>query len=344
MMLVFVGAGGSAAVDPEQYPTTAQFFQRLPDGIKENPLFVQVRDFLMRTNQHSQKRIDIEDVLWGLHELQADCQKMNDPTTITGYIMGSRDGVIPRMDFAATQQSARLLDRECITPLIESIYEQVYQWYGGTPHPKKLSMWTQLLNGLRAIDPVLEIFTTNYDIVLEHAVQQAGIPTEIGLTSYSEGNGVQTHLWDPANRPATGLLTRLHGSVDWRYLTEDAVVVRDAAFSGNHHKHCILYPGYKGEPQKEPFRLFHEHLRRVVQGEYAPLVAAVFVGYAFRDAYINTILSHLTPRTFVYVITKSESVGWPRGIPSVIVDDGLTQSAVQACLKTIAANINRAGR
>lgn len=344
MMLVFVGAGGSAAVDPEQYPTTATFFQRLPDGIKENPLFVQVCDFLVRANQHSQKRIDIEDVLWVLHELQTDCQKMNDPTTITGYIMGSRDGVIPRVDFAATQQSASLLDREFIAPLIESIYEQVYKLYGGFPHPKKLSVWTQLLNGLREIDPVLEIFTTNYDIVLEDAVQQAGIPTEIGLTSYGEGNRVRTHLWDPANRPETGLLTKLHGSVDWRYLTEDVVVVRDAEFSGNHHKHCILYPGYKGEPQEEPFRRFHDHLRRVVQGEYEPLVAAVFIGYAFRDDYINTILSHLTPRTFVYVITKSESVGWPRGIPSVIVDDGLTESAVQACLKTIAANIKRAGR
>ena len=82
---------------------------------------------------------------------------------------------------------------------------------------------------------------------------------------------MQTHLWEPANRPETGLLTKLHGSVDWRYLTEDLVVVRDAGFSGNRHKHCILYPGYKGEPKEEPFRRFHEHLRRVVQGEYEPL-------------------------------------------------------------------------
>lgn len=344
MMLVFVGAGGSAAVDPEQYPTTATFFQRLPDGIKENPLFVQVCDFLVRTNQHSQKSIDIEDVLGVLNELQADCQKMHDPTTITGCIMGSRDGVIPRMDFAALQQSASLLDREFIAPLIESIYAQVHTWYGGPPHPKKLSVWTQLLTGLRAIDPVLEIFTTNYDIVLEDAIRQAEIPTEIGLTSYREGHGMQTHLWDPANRPETGLLTKLHGSVDWRYLTEDVVVVRDADFSGNRHKHCILYPGYKGVPKEEPFRRFHEHLRRVVQGEYEPLVAAVFIGYAFRDDYINTILSTLTPRTCVYVITKSERVGWPRGIPSVMVDDGLTKDAVQTCLKTIAAHIKRSGR
>ena len=31
-------------------------------------------------------------------------------------------------------------------------------------------------------------------------------------------------------------------------------------------------------------------------------------------------------------------------IPSVIVDDGLTKDAVQACLKTIAAHIKRSGR
>ena len=298
MMLVFVGAGGSAAVDPEQYPTTATFFQRLPAGIKENPLFVKVRDFLVRTNEHGQKSIDIEDLLWVLNELQADCRKMHDPDNDNGIHHGiTRDGFSPRMDFAALQQSASLLDREFITPLIESIYAQVHTWYGGTPHPKKLSVWTQLLNGLRAIDPVLEIFTTNYDIVLEDAIQQAGIPTEIGLASYREGHGMQTHLWDPANRPETGLLTKLHGSVDWRYLTEDVVVVRDAGFSGNRHKHCILYPGYKGEPKEEPFRRFHEHLRRAVQGEYEPLVAAVFIGYAFRDDYINTLLSHLTPRT-----------------------------------------------
>ncbi len=33
MILVFVGAGGSATVDPKQYPTTVEFFSRLPDNI-----------------------------------------------------------------------------------------------------------------------------------------------------------------------------------------------------------------------------------------------------------------------------------------------------------------------
>ena len=34
MILVFVGAGGSAAVDLDQYPTTVEFFESLPGEIK----------------------------------------------------------------------------------------------------------------------------------------------------------------------------------------------------------------------------------------------------------------------------------------------------------------------
>ena len=45
MILVFVGAGGSAAVDPEQYPTTLRFFEKLPEEIQKNELFVRVADF-----------------------------------------------------------------------------------------------------------------------------------------------------------------------------------------------------------------------------------------------------------------------------------------------------------
>ena len=64
MILVFVGAGGSAAVNPEQYPTTVEFFNRLPDYIEQEPLFIQIREFL-ETSKRGQP-IDIEEILWNL--------------------------------------------------------------------------------------------------------------------------------------------------------------------------------------------------------------------------------------------------------------------------------------
>ena len=70
MILVFVGAGGSAAVDPEQYPTTVGFFEKLPDEIKSDPLFIKVCEFLM--DQQGKEIVDIENVLETLDEFQAD--------------------------------------------------------------------------------------------------------------------------------------------------------------------------------------------------------------------------------------------------------------------------------
>ena len=68
MILVFVGAGGSAAVDPKQYPTTVEFFNRLPPGdiTGSSPSFKQSLWLPERTQKEDGQRIDIEEVLWRL--------------------------------------------------------------------------------------------------------------------------------------------------------------------------------------------------------------------------------------------------------------------------------------
>ena len=65
MILVFAGAGSSAAVDPKQYPTTVEFFNRLPDNIIRDRIFAEVCKFLASQRKEGQP-VDIEEVLWGL--------------------------------------------------------------------------------------------------------------------------------------------------------------------------------------------------------------------------------------------------------------------------------------
>ena len=85
MILVFSGAGGSAAVDPGQYPTTREFFNQLPKEIKNNPLFSSVRALLA---QHYKKvEPDIEDVLQILDAGQAVFPTENSPSTLLEWIM-----------------------------------------------------------------------------------------------------------------------------------------------------------------------------------------------------------------------------------------------------------------
>ncbi len=338
MILVFVGAGGSAAVDREQYPTTVGFFKRLPGEITNTPLFPKVCGFLK--DQQGKETIDIEDVLEILDELQADCKKMRTPTTITGWAMRGRTDIISRIDLSGIE----ILERDHVIPLSNDIKERVYEFYGAHPASNKLSAWTRLLKGLEEIDSTLEIFTTNYDLVLEDVIEEAKVKVDCGLDRSQRSTRLDPTVWNSSSRPLFnpdgGLLTKLHGSVDWQRLNGD-IIVGGPFYTGDHQNHCLLYPGYKGVPTEEPFRAFHNHLRSVVREEYGALTAAIFIGFAFRDDYINSILEELPSETPVYLITKPEGENLPDmdRAPSVPFSatftharGGLTEETVSDCL------------
>lgn len=306
MILVFAGAGASAAIDKDRYLTTEGFFNELPSGIKNNPLF---RDIEKVLGESGYATIDIEDIIEILDTLHADCERFTGSTTITGHIGRERRSNSSRSQYATAEIMRPLYDsadklRESAIPLNSEIKSLVYDFYGKTPDAKKLSPWIYLLNGLKERGSFMEIFTTNYDLVIEEAGVLAGIKVQDGFDHNSNRRPIKLELsyWDnPHNLSSdyAGLLTKLHGSVGWNRENGE-IVSGPTGFSGDHAKHCIVYPGYKGTPTEPPFLTFHNHLRAVVHRE---LHAAIFIGFAFRDDYINTILSDLPDGMPVYIVT-----------------------------------------
>lgn len=354
MILVFVGAGGSAAVNPEQYPTTRGFFEQLPKGIKDNPLFTSVCTLL--SEQHGKEKPDIEDVLQILDAGQAGFPASGKSLTLLEWIMGGKmsshftfAGV---SDWGALQQSFAQFRAENIVPLSNAIKEEVYRLYVETPSVEQVADLALLLKGLEGLDPALEIFTTNYDRVLETVIKH----TEINIGTGRNFDGVdgilETDLWDVSQDYKTmlevfghiGLLTKLHGSVDWQRHSNGGIHL-SPVYAGSLERHYLLYPGYKGTPTEDPFYMFHRHLRNVTRGVYGELTAAVFVGFAFRDGFINEILREIPRRTPMYFITLEE--GPPRnnqpplGFPHAYLRPGsyrhsrrgLTKEAVTECLR-----------
>ena len=66
-ILIFAGAGASKAVNSTEFPTTLEFFEKLPTKITETPLFQQAVSFIQ--SQKEDKVVDIEEVLWTLQDL-----------------------------------------------------------------------------------------------------------------------------------------------------------------------------------------------------------------------------------------------------------------------------------
>lgn len=334
MILVFVGAGGSAAVDPEQYPTTVEFFKRLPPEITGDRLFQLVCEFLT-TQGRLDEQIDIEKVLWTLGEFEDDSAPFFSNSMLRWITTGNQLGQLvgSGVDTANVSLMLSVTCGQKLKPLRERINAQVHKFYDKLPDEGKLSAWVALLRKLEELDPVLEIFTTNYDRVLERVIRLAGKKVATGREDDGDRTGLNTALWDNPGKPlddGRGRLTKLHGSVDWKR-ENDYIVYGATDATGDIP---ILYPGFKGIPGEEPFIKFHNHLRAVVR----EAKAAIFIGFAFRDEYINLILSDLPPKLPKLVINKGDPPLLP-ALPfpgeSWHFNDGFTAGAVSECIEEV---------
>jgi hypothetical protein len=93
-----------------------------------------------------------------------------------------------------------------------------------------------------------------------------------------------------------GLLTKLHGSVNW-LKEDDNIIFAGTGFKGHQH-HAVIYPGFKGAPREDPFSLFHSYFEAAIQR--AELI--VVIGFAFRDEHINACFERNVGTKIIHVI------------------------------------------
>lgn len=304
--LVFAGAGASFAVDPKSYPTTVQFFDNLPDSIQRNPLIDAISKNLPA--KFGEGPGDVEKILWCLAELHDYLAATKDskhpaswfiPSNFLPGLVGSKH---PVGEFAAAARDAIPV----ISRLRDQITAKVYEFYSTLPTRESLAgNWQYLLNSLDSHALWPDIITTNYDLVIEHAAEFANRPINFG----QRNNIVRTldlDVWrqllsDPDHMPKNGLLTKLHGSVNW--LREHGrIVFGGTEFVGDHSHHGVIYPGFKGVPAAEPFSLLHSYFETAIQRADA----IIFIGFAFRDEYITTCLERNIGNKLIQLIDPGE--------------------------------------
>ncbi|HKO96669.1 MAG TPA: SIR2 family protein [Pyrinomonadaceae bacterium] len=315
MILVFAGAGASKAVNPDQYPTTVEFFKRLPQHIRGDKLFRLAVEYLEAQNEEG-CIIDIEQILWLITELRDFNGTVSNASTIPGWfitenrfaIIGGRAHFDAR-EFAAIAGNVTVK----IDSLVSDINKVVYELYADQPtHDELAENWVLLLANLKTLNDDIEIVTTNYDVVIEEAIRLTKAPVIDGRS-----DGIRPILdlnaWDLKDldlEDRIGRLTKLHGSIDW-IRGNGRIHVGFPMFQGEHDKHAIIYPGFKGVPSDPLFQQLHEYFHIALTK--ADLV--IFIGYAFRDQYINDILQrHLAPSAKILILNPVlPSVPFPMG-------------------------------
>ena len=145
-------------------------------------------------------------------------------------------------------------------------YSELVSWIGGTHR-----------------DYPIEIFTPNYDLLMEEAFERARLPYFDGFT------GAHKPFFDPASisddnlPPRWSRLWKIHGSLGWE-ISGDTVTR-----TGSREATVLIYPDHLKYDQitRQPYSALFERLRTFLM---MPDSLLLCTGFSFSDAQITAIL------------------------------------------------------
>lgn len=152
-------------------------------------------------------------------------------------------------------------------PRAQTPYAELVGWIGGT-----------------ARDHPVEVFTPNYDLLIEEAFERAHIP-------YFDGfSGSHEPFFDPATIASSDLPTRwarlwkLHGSIGWDE-NDDGEIIRGKGRNATR----LIYPTHLkyDQTQKLPYSALIDRLRKFLQSADSLLMAS---GFSFNDAHLSAVI------------------------------------------------------
>ena len=165
-----------------------------------------------------------------------------------------------------------------------------------------LNYYTNLFDGFfnEPSKKKLILFTTNYDLSLENALEEgeSNIDVYIGFEPINNRMTFvdnKSKIINMINRPVknkTVYIFKIHGSVDWQKYK--GKIVRGSSVGINDpHDLYLIYPGVKNwedagidEVDSRIFRILHDVFKEILKRSKA----LISVGFAFRDKYIYQLI------------------------------------------------------
>ncbi len=269
----FFGAGSSCALG---VPNIAALTTMVEDELENNSLthFKTIKEDLIST--YPNKTINIEDILNQLRQIRSITGEREDKTYLE--ISGL---------------SAKNLDNEIckkIYTIISTSEAQV-----NLSNTKKFFAWLNMQNNNYS----KEIFTSNYDLVIEKSLEEIKVPYFDGFVGSYEPFFWQESIEKFVNKSDLTQnwlrLWKIHGSLNWFWkenaATDSHSIIRGGKISNieNVGSELVIYPSREkyNSSKKQPFVAYFDRFKNVLlNGE----LLFIFTGYSFSDQHINEIV------------------------------------------------------
>jgi hypothetical protein len=269
----FFGAGTSCAL---KIPNVEQ----LTDGIEAALIGDFKKNFALiktdLTTTVATRKINIEDILNHIRRIR----ELTGEATTKEYA-------------GVSGEAAKKLDKEICTKIYNIILDK--EKVADLENTKKFFAWLNILNR----DFSKEVFTTNYDLIIEKSLESSNIPYFDGFVGSYE-----PFFWQESiDRLVTKddltqnwiRLWKIHGSLSW-FWKEDAKtktpkIVRIGKIEKieDEKDELVIYPSKEkyDSSRKQPFIAYFDRLKNcLLSGE----LLFIFTGYSFSDQHINEII------------------------------------------------------
>lgn len=160
----------------------------------------------------------------------------------------------------------------------------------GVPLPETKTPYHQLatwIGGIQRTHPI-EVFTPNYDLLVEQAMEIHKIPYFDGFVGSREAFFDLTSMEIDQLPARWARIWKVHGSVNWWRTSKDEVVRREAGEEGDRQ---MIYPSHLkyDQSRRMPYLAMLDRLRDFLARGQAVLVTC---GYSFSDQHLNEVVLH----------------------------------------------------
>ena len=186
-------------------------------------------------------------------------------------------------------------------PAYENLAERICEEIGkivATPLPEGPNPFTELVSWIGGThrDHPVEIFTPNYDLLIEEAFERARLPYFDGFSGAHKPFFDPTSISDDRLPPRWSRVWKIHGSLGWD--VQGDVIIR----TGNRKATRLIYPDHLKYDQiaRQPYSALFERLRAFLTTPDSLLLCS---GFSFYDAHIIAVLDEaLASNTHTAVI------------------------------------------
>jgi hypothetical protein len=188
-------------------------------------------------------------------------------------------------------------------------------------------------------EAAVEIFTTNYDLLMEQALEDSRVPYFDGFAGVREPFFDLRAMEEDVLPQRWARLWKLHGSINW-YEVEHKGVSRSTTTSDPGSKKRVIYPSHLKyqESRRMPYLAMIDRLRAFLK---QPAAALILCGYSFRDDHINEVIVQgleSTPTAIAFALMydtvgklpKLVALATKRSNLTVLARDGAVVSAREA--------------